>query len=343
MTIRCLIVDDSRTARALLRAVLSADPEVEVVGEAEDGEEGVQKAKALRPDVITMDVQMPKMDGLRATQEIMVEAPTPIVIVSQGFLAKEVDAAMQAIRLGALSVVNKPTGPADPDFEAAAREIVETVKNMSRVKVVRRWRGTAPGAPKPQSRAETGVRGIALLASTGGPAALAKLLPELPADFPLPMLVVQHIAIGFVEGFTGWLDSLSKVTVKVAAAGERLKGGTVYVAPSNAHLCVAPGSHVLLDEGPPVGGFRPSGTRLFKSVAEQWGKEGVAVVMTGMGRDGVEGLRDLRQQGGLVLAQDQTSSVVYGMAQVAQSEGLVNEELTLEELIARVKALGQPR
>ena len=157
------------------------------------------------------------------------------------------------------------------------------------------------------------------------------------------MLVVQHIAIGFVEGFTGWLDSLSKVTVKVAAAGERLKGGTVYVAPSNAHLCVAPGGHVLLDEGPPVGGFRPSGTRLFKSVAEQWGKEGVAVVMTGMGRDGVEGLRDLRQQGGLVLAQDQTSSVVYGMAQVAQSEGLVNEELTLEELIARVKALGQPR
>ncbi len=337
--IRCLVVDDSRTARALLRAVLSADPELLVVGEAEDGEEAVQKAKALRPDVITMDVQMPKMDGLRATQEIMVEAPTPIVIVSQGFLAREVDAAMQAIRLGALSVVNKPTGPGDADFEAAAREIVETVKNMARVKVVRRWRGVSGEAPRPQARPESTVRGIALLASTGGPAALAKILPELPRDYPLPVMVVQHIAIGFVEGFTGWLESLTRVRVKIAENGEKLRGGTVYVAPSHAHLCVGPGSHVLLDEGPPVGGFRPSGTRLFRSVGEHWGKEGVAVVMTGMGRDGVEGLRELRQQGGLVLAQNQASSVVYGMAQAAQSEGLVNEELTLDEIIQRFKVL----
>jgi two-component system chemotaxis response regulator CheB len=338
--IRCLIVDDSRTARALLRAILSSDPELEVVGEAEDGEEGVQKARALSPDVITMDVQMPKMDGLAATQEIMVEAPAPIVIVSQGFLAREVDAAMQAIRLGALSVVNKPRGPQDPDFAASAREIVETVKNMSRVKVVRRWRGLERTARKPQARPEGAVRGLAILASTGGPAALARLLPELPQDYPLPVLVVQHIAIGFVEGFASWLDSQSKVRVKVAEAGERLERGTVYIAPSHAHLCVGGGDRVHLDEGAPLGGFRPSGTKLFRSVAETWGREAVALVLTGMGRDGVDGLRDLRAAGGVVVGQDEASSVVYGMAQAAAQEGLVNEELGLEDIIQRCRALG---
>ncbi len=338
--IRCLIVDDSRTARSLLRAILSADPELEVVGEAVDGEDGVQKAKALRPDVITMDVQMPKLDGLAATQEIMVEAPAPIVIVSQSFLAREVDQAMQAIRLGALSVVNKPRGPDDPDFEAAAREIVETVKNMAKVKVVRRWRGLSPSPQRPQARPNGAVRGLAVLASTGGPAALARLLPQLPADYPHPVLVVQHIAIGFVEGFASWLDSLSKLNVKVAVAGEKLTAGTVFVAPSHAHLRVGPKDRVILDEGPPVGGFRPSGTALFQSVAEAWGKEAAAVVLTGMGRDGVDGLRDLRAEGALVIAQNEATSVVYGMAQAAAQEGLVNEELALEDIIQRCLALG---
>lgn len=335
MKIRVLIVDDSPTARAILSEVLGNDPEIEVVGTARDGREGVEMTKRLRPDCVTMDIQMPVMDGFEATKEIMIEAPTPIVIVSTSTRVKEVETGMMALRAGALTLLLKPKGPTSPDFEATCREIVETVKTMSDVKVVRHHRRPSPAVqPAVPARLEAGIplgiraaggfRAVAIAASTGGPPALNTLLGGLPTDFPLPILVVQHIAAGFVDGFAVWLNSVVPMTVKVAEHDEMTRPGTVYVAPHDRHLGVTRGGRILLSDDPAIDGFRPAGTCLFQSVAEAFGKNSVAVILTGMGQDGVDGLRAVHRAGGLTVAQDEQSSVVFGMPRVAIAEGLAD-------------------
>jgi two-component system chemotaxis response regulator CheB len=340
--IRVLVADDSPTARALLVAILSSDPEIEVVGEAQDGVEAVERTQALRPDVVTMDLRMPRLDGFGATKEIMITAPTPIVIITASMLARDVETSMNALKAGALTVLPKPAGPQDPNFEEGARQLLTSIKAMSQVKVVRHWRPTAGPAPaQAEARpaaAPAAVRGrvVALATSTGGPAALHRLLALLPGDFPAPLLAVQHITPGFISGLADWLDKASELRVKVAEDGEPLAPGTVYFAPDDRHLEVAPPATVALARTPPVGGFRPSGTALFESAARVYGAATVAVVLTGMGDDGVEGLRAVRRAGGRVLAQDEKSSVVFGMPAAAAAAGLVDQVLRLEEIAPRL-------
>jgi two-component system chemotaxis response regulator CheB len=340
--IRVLIVDDSATARALLAAILTSDAEIQVVGEACNGAEAVELTRTLRPDVITMDLRMPVMDGFEATKEIMIAVPTPIVIVTASFAAREMDITMNALRAGAVSAVQKPPGSGSPAFDEAARELLTTVKAMALVKVVRHWRPTRAAGPVPaRTEPRSGVRGkvVAVATSTGGPAALHHLLSQLPAEFPVSILVVQHITPGFAAGLATWLNQASPFHVKIAQEGESLAPATVYLAPDGRHLGVTSHHRVALSDAPPVGGFRPSGTLLFESVARVFGPATVAVILTGMGEDGVEGLRAVRQAGGTIIAQDEKTSVVFGMPAAAIAAGLADLVLPLEILPARLAEL----
>ena len=335
--IRVVVAEDSATMRELLVAVLKADPEIVVAGEAKNGLEAVEMANRIRPHVIVMDVRMPVMDGLEATKRIMVEVPTPIVIVSGSFDVREIEVSMHALRVGALTVLPKPPGPESPAFGEAARRFVSTVKAMSQVKVVRRWPDRAVAAPAlrvPDSGGQARV--VAIAASTGGPAALHRVLSGLPGGLAVPVLVVQHMAPGFVGGFAGWLNSVSPLRVKVAEDGDPLAPGAVYLAPDGCHLDVAGRGAVRLSCDAPIDGFRPSGTHLFESVAAGFGPAVLAVILTGMGEDGVAGLHAVRAAGGLVLAQDEATSVVFGMPGRAVAEGLADVVLPVDSLAARI-------
>lgn len=326
---RVLVADDSATVRALMVAVLEDDPDIRVIGQARDGEEAVRLAAKLRPDVITMDIHMPGMDGLEATKEIMIEAPTPIVIVSSAVSDVDVGLSLDAVRAGALMVL-PALGLGDESAERRA-ELVSMVKAMSQVKLVRRRGPRTPRRPV-RTVGTTTPSVVAIATSTGGPAALLRILADLPRDFPLPILVVQHIAPDFVDGLCRWLNTGCLVRVKVPGHGDPLVPGTVYLAPDDRHLTVDRAGTVALDATPPVDGFRPSATRLFESVARVHGAGTLAVILTGMGRDGVAGLCDVRAAGGTIIAQDETTSVVFGMNGQAISEGLADAVLPIQEI-----------
>lgn len=342
--IRVLIAEDSVTLSELLVAILESDPEIEVIGQAKNGEEAVAMAKRLRPDLITMDVHMPVMDGFAATKEIMVHAPTPIIIVSSSTSRRHVDLSFHALRAGALMVVPKPDNPASPDFNGKHERFLRLVKAMADVKVVRRWDRPAAGAPAapPGDRIEalaSPIRIVAMAASTGGPAALYRILADLPGDFPAPLLVVQHIADGFIAGMADWLSTGCALRVKLAENGEPLTPRTVFVAPDGRHLGVQGKERVVVSRTDPVDGFRPSASFLFESVARSYGSAAAAVILTGMGRDGVIGLEAIRRSGGVVIAQDEATSIVHGMPGAAIAAGVVDAVLPVEAIGSSLVAL----
>ena len=340
--LRVLIVDDSPTAHELIRGILNSDPEIEVVGWAKNGAEGVRLTQELRPDVLTMDIHMPVLDGFGATQKIMSTCPTPIVIVSATTLVHDVQWAMKALQAGALTLLMKPAGPHAPEFKVAAADLIETVKAMAEVKVVRRREPQSSSDAIAIHRAPLRARGVgavAIAASTGGPPAILRVLSCLPVDFPTPILIVQHISAGFAQGFVSWLDAALPLRVKMAEQYERMQAGVVYIAPENQHLGVKGGGEVLLSDEEPMGGFRPSANYLFQSVGRQYRSNCIGVILTGMGNDGVDGLTVLKSSGGYVIAQDRDTSVVFGMPGEASRAGIVDKLLPLDQIgedIARV-------
>jgi two-component system chemotaxis response regulator CheB len=337
--------------RGLLASILGSDPEIQVVGEATNGAEAVQRTRELKPDVVTMDVRMPQLDGYSATKEIMIHVPTPIVIVTASLSARDVEATMRALEAGALTVLEKPVGSASPRFDEQARQLIATVKAMADVKVVRHHRSSRDVASvvrTPTSeRPDAGVRAtrlgrvriVAIAASTGGPAALQSILSQLPANLPVPIVIVQHISRGFIAGLAVWLGTTCRLDVRIARHGEPLTPGTVYFAPEDRHLGVRGRTSIALSDEAPIGGFRPAGTFLFESVAESFGSETAAVILTGMGEDGAQGLRAVRAAGGTVIAQDEATSVVFGMPGVAIAEGLVDDVLAMEMIAGRLREL----
>ncbi|HET6413864.1 MAG TPA: chemotaxis-specific protein-glutamate methyltransferase CheB [Anaeromyxobacter sp.] len=361
--IRVLVADDSRAFRAILRTILSRSPEIEVVGEARDGEEAVNQVLALRPDVVTMDVRMPGKDGLEAIEEIMRCRPTPVVVVSAEVGPLNQETSFRALEMGAVEVLAKPRADSRGRFEKEAEEIRMAVRAVAaRTSITRRRRppGTAGpafpprGGPAParrplsrQALSPTGPlpspavpRVLGIAASTGGPAALARILSELPAGFPIPILVVQHIADGFEGGLVHWLKGESPLHTKIAEDGEDLRPSTVYVAPGGSHLGASGGAVRLLG-GEPVRGFRPSGTVLFRTLARQYGPGAAGLVLSGMGEDGAEGLKTLRESGAWTGAQGPRTSVVYGMPRVAVERGAVAIRLELEEIAAALLKLAR--
>jgi two-component system, chemotaxis family, protein-glutamate methylesterase/glutaminase len=345
--IRVLIAEDSPTARALLVGMLSAANGLEVIGEATNGIDAVEMTKRLRPDVVTMDVQMPGLDGFEATKRIMNEMPTPIVIVSS-LDVHSVQFSMEALNAGALAVLPKPVGPFSADYEQVSRLVAATVRSMSQVKLVRRWPTAPPYKPITSPGARAALHGVrprvvAIAASTGGPAALRKLFTELGADFPLPILAVQHMALGFADGFAQWLNEASELQVGVGRAGEPLSAGHVYLAPDDRHLGVSERLTITLSDGPPVGSFRPSGTFLFDSAARVFGSAALGLILTGMGRDGVDGLRTLKAAGGQVIAQDEQTSDIFGMPAAAIAAGLADLVLPLDTIPSHLNRLVRER
>ena len=352
--IRCLVVDDARAFRALLRHILATAPGVEVVGEACDGHEAVALVRALRPDVVTMDVRMPLLDGLSALEEIMRVAPTPVIVVSAEADGAAQQLSFRALQLGAIEVLPKPRDPGTPRFERQAEAIRQAVRAVAGLVLVGRHRPAAaipapvlapvrrdppPGARPAAAAAPAGqVEVIAIAASTGGPAALAALLTPLPRELATPVLVVQHIAAGFEVGLARWLGSTTRLDVRIAEDGAPLLGGTVYLALDGRHLGVSR-RRVHLSDEPPVEGFRPSATRLFASVAREYGPRAAGFVLSGMGSDGAEGLALVRAAGGYTAAQSAATSVIFGMPRVALESGAAAHELDLEEVPRVIAAL----
>jgi two-component system chemotaxis response regulator CheB len=340
--IRVLIVDDSPTVALLLRAILNADPEITVVATARSGEEGVRMTLSLNPDLVTMDVHLPGIDGYEATRRIMATRPTPIVIVTASFEPDQIQRSFQALEAGALAVVRKPVGPGHAGFHAAGEELVKMVKTMATVKVVGQRTGRrSTFAPSQAVNPPAGaVDVVAIGASTGGPAALATVLGGVPANCPVPMLIVQHISAGFDAGLVEWLSTVTQHKVALAQDGQSLAPGQVLVAPQGKHMGVSMSRRIRLDgESAAIGAFRPSVTYLFSSLAKSYGSRAVGVILTGMGNDGSAGLVELHKAGGYVLAQDEASCVVYGMPGAAVAAGVVDRILPLNRIAEALFAL----
>jgi two-component system chemotaxis response regulator CheB len=349
--IRVLVVEDSVTVRKYLCEVLATDRELEVVGEASDGKRAIELCQALRPDVVTMDMMLPVMTGLGATEYIMAHCPTPILIVSSSTNRGELFKTYEALAAGALEVLEKPQG--DETDAAWERRFIATVKLISRIRVITHPRarlGTLGRAQAsrfegPASSGQRRGQVIALGASTGGPGAVVDILRTLPASFPLPLLLVLHIAEPFGAAFADWLDGQTEHRVAYARDGDliRDKGGEVIMAPPEFHLVVG-GGRVRLTVDEERHSCRPSVDVLFESVAREYGPTAVACLLTGMGRDGAAGLLEVRRAGGFTIAQDEATSVVYGMPREAVILGAAESILPLGEIGPVLAAIaGHPR
>ncbi len=340
--IEVLIVDDSPTVRQVLLALLESDPAIRVIGVATTGTEAIQQTVLLHPDLILMDIRMPGMDGFEATKRIMEECPTPIVIVSSLVNEPDMNVTFNAIRAGALDVVEKPVGFTHEDYQTIRQRLISAVRLMAEVKVIRQRRRAGQTALLPTTalpRREWSV--VAMAASTGGPAALNKILCSLPATFPLPILVVQHITPGFLEGLVNWLQVECPLPIQVVRATQVIKAGHVYFAPDGSHMEVQRGGLLVLNESARVSHVRPSGTVLFQSVARVYGNAAIGVLLTGMGDDGALGLQQIHKAGGMALVQDAASSVINGMPGAAVALGAATRVLPLDRIAPTLAQLTQ--
>lgn len=335
------IVDDSAVARQYLKHILETDASIKVIGEASSGEEAVEFVKAERPDVITMDIRMSGMDGHEATSRIMETHPVPIVIVSANYNRDQVEQSFRAMEAGALAIVEKPPGIGHSDYERSTHELISTVKLMSEVRVVRRWRKNRrlPLAPKEPLDEAKNIRAVLMGASTGGPPVLQTVLSGFKADFPAPILVVQHITKGFIEGMIEWLGAVISLPISLARDGERALPGRVYFAPDDCHMGVDSSGRFFLSTDAPENGIKPSISFLFRSALEAYGAEVVAVLLTGMGKDGAEEMKKIRDMGGVTIIQDKESSVVYGMPGEAARLGGAAFVLPPERIPSKIEGI----
>jgi len=315
--IRLLVVEDSKTVQKVLVAAFDADPRLTVVGTADSGEAAVEAACRLRPDLITMDVNLTGMDGFEATRAIMSSCPVPIVIVTGKMDPRDSATLFRVMEAGALMVLAKPDPLGSPGHDASVASLIHHVKLMSEIKVVRRVFPTAadhpPGMPLPLCVPAPQIRVVAIGASTGGPPLLRQILSGLAPDFGAAVLVVQHMAVGFTENFVHWLNQSSRLPVRLATDGMPIRAGQVYVAPDGCHMEAGPCDRIVLSLAPPENGVRPSVSVLFRSVAKSYGRQAAGVLLTGMGNDGALELKTLRDRGGISMAQDRESSMVFGM------------------------------
>jgi len=347
--VRVMIVEDSRVVREYLQHVIGRDRRLEVVAAVKSAEEALRVLRRAAPDVISMDIRLPGMNGFEATRQIMAQQPTPIVVVAASVEAEDLKISINALRAGALAVVEKPVGASHADYEAMSSQLCTRLFIMSKVKVIRQRFQPRPRAaeklarvprtrPPGDSRPATAPRMLGIVASTGGPHAVERLLTQLGPDFPLPVVLVQHITTSFHAAFVEWLDEVCPLPVVVAEEGVRPKGGVVYVAPADCHLRVG-AERLLFDRGEPVSLQRPSGTVLLQSMAESLGPQALGVLLTGMGDDGAEGLAAIRRAGGPTIAEDESTAVVYGMPAVAVRLGAVCDSLPLHDIPGRVLEL----
>ncbi len=341
--VRAVVADGPGTTRRLLAQVLADDPTIAVAGEAADGATALRLTRTLRPSIVLLDMELPGMGALEVTQVIMREVPTPIVVLAAGSGAAQVEEGLQAVRLGALAVLPRLPARGAPEFRRAAGHLASTLKALAQVTVVRRrWlAASAPAMPAPRPWPRARARVIAIAASTGGPVALRGLLERLPEALPAPVLVVQHMTAGFLPGLAAWLDSATRLEVKLAVGGEPLRAATVYIAADGHHLEVDARERAVYSRRAAVGGFRPSADVLLDSAARVYGASAVGVILSGMGIDGLVGARAVRDAGGVVMAQDAETSAVFGMPGAVVAAGLADVVGTVERLARELSALAR--
>jgi two-component system chemotaxis response regulator CheB len=352
--IRVLVVDDSITVRKRLIEILTGDENLEVVGEAADGRQAIELCERLRPDVVTLDLVMPVLNGLEVTEHLMAYCPTPILIVSASTNREELFDTYEALAAGALDVLDKPPGAENGEWE---QQFIATVKRASRIKVIRHPRAklsrlrhpvNAPSSPAepvvaPAGHSTVPYELVVIGASTGGPSAILEILKGLPPNFSLPILFVLHIGESFAGTFAEWLDGVSPIPVRPARDGEPLPkpgSASVLVAPAEQHLEIRNG-RLRLVHGPERHACRPSIDVLFESVARDVGPRAVAVLLTGMGKDGASGLKDIRDAGGMTVAQDEASCVVFGMPREAIRLGAASHVLPLGDIAPFLRSLAR--
>ena len=372
--IRVLVVDDSAFMRRVLHGIISGDPGMEVVGQAADGREAVAMAESLRPDVITMDLNMPHMDGLQATEHIMSRNPRPIVVVSSDS-REGADSTLRALELGAIEFVAKPSSAVDLDMNSVREALLRKLKMAAKVRVIRTATRSelAPEAPAANPRvAPAGSNGkpaprngassptaasapesvsspgstaksnghfpiVVVAASTGGPATLMRFLPRFPKDFPAAIFVVQHMPATFTAQFSQQLAKCVSLRVKEAEAGELIQPATIYICPGSHHLRVLPGGRVGLDAGPRIAGYLPCADVTLETAAAYGKTMTIGIVLTGMGNDASRGVLAIKASGGLVIAQDESSSVIFGMPAEAIKTGAVDHVLPLDDIFSAVE------
>jgi two-component system chemotaxis response regulator CheB len=347
MKIRVLVVDDSALMRGLLTEMINSAPDIEVVGAAPDAQAAREMIKALNPDVLTLDVQMPKMDGLEFLERLMRLRPMPVVMVS-AYTEAGSDTTLKALELGAIDFIGKPRADAVKSMEDYAEELAEKIraargarlrKNMiPRSGVAPTQAAAAPAGGSAASRLNAGSKVIFVGASTGGTEAIKEFLMGIPADCP-PILMVQHMPEAFTGSFARRLDTLCAPRVIESKGGEKLEAGTVYLAPGHSHLQVRRTAAGLMTElltTPPVNRHRPAVDVLFDSAASLVGRQAIGVILTGMGKDGAQGLMRMRQAGARTFGQDEASCVVYGMPREAFLIGAVEEQCSLDDIARRV-------
>ena len=345
---RVLIVDDSPLINSLFKEMLNDQPDIQVVGEATNGHDAIRMALRLRPNIITMDIRMPQMDGLEAIRQIMSIQPMPIIVVSSSVYAADYNIAFSAIEAGALTVIEKPKGLDEKNYTLVRDQLVESIRSLAGVIVIPRSSKTAPITADVDPRTAMlhslvlrSVQAIAIATSTGGPPVLGHILSALPDNFAIPILIVQHNLATFMPALAEWLGARTKIPVSVAREGIMMENHHIYVAPGNAHLTVTSDRLLHVDQSLPVNGYRPSADRLFQSVASAFGKQSIGIILTGMGDDGANGLGELAKAGAHIIAQDEASSVVFGMPKVAIERNIVDEIASPDEIISRLTKLNK--
>ena len=351
MKIKILIVDDSPVVRRLLADILSREPDFEVVGQAKNGREAIELVKALRPEVIILDVEMPVMDGLTALKEIRRLHPKARVIMFSSLTEEGAKETIEALSLGAFDFVTKPSsGSLTESMQRIRNELLPKIRAAVPVRkppvLPRRPTPAVPPRPLPGLKPPVIKPGVYTVlgigVSTGGPKALMEIIPKLPASFPAPVLIVQHMPPVFTGQLARRLDQISSLRVKEASHGEPVQKGTVYIAPGDYHMEVkASGKvkNIFLHQGPPENACRPAVDPLFRSLAEVYNGTTVALVLTGMGQDGMRGVQRIKERGGVVLAQDEKTSTVYGMPRVVVEAGLADMVLSLPEIPIKLQEI----
>ncbi len=327
-----LIVEDSQVTVENLTQILSSDPQIRVVGVANSGETAFEMVKRHRPHIVTMDIDLPKMSGIEATKAIMQAWPTRIIIVS-ALNSEHLDLTFKALSAGAVAIVEKPRGFGSKESEKMAQELITTIKLMSEVPVVKhRLVNTASKISLPIIP-QIPIKILAIGASTGGPPILEIILKGLPKNFPAPILIVQHISEGFIQGLADWLTASTAFPVHIASHGTKPLKGHAYLAPDNYHLAISENDSLELNNDPPDNNFKPSIEHLFRSVAKVFATEAVGVLLTGMGRDGADGLKLMHDKRAITIAQDESSSLVFGMPNEAIKIGGVTYILPPHKII----------
>ncbi|MFC1562544.1 chemotaxis-specific protein-glutamate methyltransferase CheB [candidate division KSB1 bacterium] len=340
--IKVLIVDDSQLVRNVLTEILESDSGIKVIDTASNGLEALNKAAELKPDIITMDIEMPVMDGIEATRRITDEYSIPILVITDPEIKRKREVPFHAIKAGAVNVLEKPAAPTEEKFKKRASQIIREVKIVSSIKVLKRNKAKS-GKSKPaklQLDKSNNTEVIAIGSSIGGPKGLLAIFEKLPDNFSVPILVVQHIGKDFMEGLARWISLSTRLSVVIAKSGEKIKPGFIYFAPGGYHMRINSGGEISIFNGKPVNSCKPSIDVLFASVAESYNKKALGILLTGMGEDGAKGLLNIKKTGGRTIAQNEETSLVFGMPAKAIECGAVNEVHPLQDIITMIKNTG---